>query len=117
MFSRTTTRSMSSKRVRTPFMVFEGRRQAYRSSSLRRATLTLRKPPPMGVVIGPLMATLVRRMDSSTCSGSGVPYSSMTSTPASRRSHSMGTPVAATTVSSAAASSGPVPSPGIKVTV
>ena len=54
-------------------MVFAGRRQAYRSSSLRSATFTLRKPVPTGVVIGPLMATLLRRTDSSTCSGSGVP--------------------------------------------
>jgi hypothetical protein len=84
---------------------------------LRSATLTERKPEPTGVVIGPLIATLVRRTDSSTCSGSGVPYCSITSTPASRRSHSIGTPVAAITVSSAWASSGPVPSPGIKVTV
>ena len=117
MFSRTTMRSMWSKRLRTPFIVLAGRRQAYRSSSLRNATLTLRKPVPTGVVIGPLMATLVRRMASRTCSGSGVPYSSMTPRPASCTSHTIGTPVAAITVSRAAASSGPVPSPGIRVTV
>ena len=117
MFSRTTTRSMSSKRVRTPFIVLDGRRQAYKSSSLRSATFTLRKPLPTGVVIGPLIATLVRRIESSTCCGSGVPYSSITSRPASCTSQTMGTLVAAITVSSAAASSGPVPSPGIRVTV
>ena len=84
---------------------------------MRSATLTLRKPVPTGVVMGPLMATLVRRMDSSTCSGSGVPYSSITPRPASCTSQRMGTPVAPMTVSRAAASSGPVPSPGIRVTV
>ncbi len=66
-----------------PRSTWPGRRQAYRSSSLRRATLTLRKPWPTGVVIGPLMATLLRRIESSTCSGSGVPYSSITPRPAS----------------------------------
>ena len=36
--------------------------------------MTLRKPSPTGVVIGPLSATLLRLIDSRTCSGSGVPY-------------------------------------------
>ncbi len=72
---------------------------------------------PTGVVIGPLMATLFLRTDSSTCSGSGVPYFSMTSAPASAISHSMSTPVASTTRRIAVVSSGPIPSPGMRVTV
>ena len=60
-------------------------------------TFTLRKPVPIGVVIGPLMATLFLRIDSSTCSGSGVPYFSITPAPASAISHSMSTPAASTT--------------------
>jgi len=35
--------------------------------------LTLRKPDPTGVVIGPLRAILLRRIESRTRSGSGVP--------------------------------------------
>ena len=40
---------------------------------MRSATLTERKPEPTGVVIGALIATLLRLIDSSTRSGSGVP--------------------------------------------
>ena len=36
---------------------------------MRSATFTLRKPVPTGVVIGPLMATLFFRIESSTCVG------------------------------------------------
>ena len=54
--------------------------------------------------------------DSSVSSGSGVPASSMTSTPAWRTSHSRATPVASRTRRVASVSSGPVPSPGMRVT-
>ena len=60
---------------------------------MRRATLTLRNPVPMGVVSGPLIATPLLRMESSTWSGRGVPYLSMTSAPASWTSQSNSTPV------------------------
>src|SRR5436305_13163420 len=71
----------------------------------------------MGVVIGPLSATPFRRIESSTCSGSGLPpYSSITSVPACCTSQSNSTPVASRTRRVASVSSGPVPSPGIKVT-
>ena len=93
-----------------------GRRLAYRPSAWRSVTLTLRKPSPTGVVIGPLSATRLRRIDSSTCSGSGVPYSAMTASPASWTSHSKATPDASSTRRVASASSGPMPSPGIRVT-
>ena len=39
---------------------------------MRRPTLTERKPPPTGVVIGPLSATPVSRIASRTWSGSGI---------------------------------------------
>ena len=42
-----------------------GRRLANRSSALRRPTLTLVKPPPIGVVTGPFSATLLRSIESS----------------------------------------------------
>src|SRR2546423_3639752 len=87
------------------------------SSSLRSATLTERKPPPTGVVIGPFRATPASRTASSTCGGSGLPpYRSITSVPASWTSQSNSTPVASRTRRVAAVSSGPVPSPGMRVT-
>ena len=56
---------------------------------MRSVTFTERKPPPTGVVIGPFSATPVRLIESSTCSGSGLPpYCSITSAPASCTSHS-----------------------------
>src|SRR5438067_1456087 len=66
--------------------------------------------------MGPLMATLLRLTDSRTWSGSGVPYRSITSTPASWTSHSNWTPVASRTLRVASDSSGPTPSPGMNVT-
>src|SRR5262245_19514835 len=66
--------------------------------------------------MGPLIATLFARMDSSTCSGRGVPYLSMTSAPASWTSQSNSTPVASSTRRVASDSSGPTPSPGMNVT-
>ena len=54
-------------------MVSAGRTLAYSSSAWRRLTLTERKPPPTGVVMGPLMAIPLRRIDSTTRSGSGSP--------------------------------------------
>src|SRR5215210_5924802 len=87
------------------------------SSSFRSATFTERKPPPIGVVIGPLSATPVRRIASRTSSGSGFPPClSFTSAPASRTSQSNSTPVASSTRRVASVSSGPVPSPGMSVT-
>ena len=41
-----------------------GRKLAKRSNFLRSVTLMLLNPPPMGVVTGPLRATLLRSMDS-----------------------------------------------------
>src|SRR6478672_23338 len=110
-------RSTSSKRVRTPGYVLQGRTCAYMSSSLRSATLTERKPPPTGVVIGPFSATPASRIASRTSGGSGLPpCRSMTSAPASRTSQSNSTPVASSTRLVASVSSGPVPSPGIRTT-
>src|SRR3954454_11841565 len=88
------------------------------SSSLRSATLTERKPPPIGVVIGPLSATPVSRIASRTSGGSGLPPCfSITSAPASRTSQSSSTPVASRTRRVASVSSGPVPSPGMRTTL
>src|SRR6185437_4080447 len=87
------------------------------SSSLRSATLTERKPPPTGVVIGPFNATPLSRIASRTSGGSGLPpYRSITSAPASRTSHSNSTPVASRTRRVASVNSGPVPSPGMSTT-
>src|SRR5664280_1811773 len=66
------------------------------------------------------MATLVSRIESSTAGGSGVPAVSMLSTPASCRSQSNDEPAVAAAASStrrvASVSSGPTPSPGMRVT-
>src|SRR5437868_2279698 len=87
------------------------------SSSLRSATLTERKPPPTGVVIGPFSATPASRIASRTSGGSGLPpYWSITSAPASRTSQSNSTPVASRARRVASVSSGPVPSPGMSTT-
>src|SRR6201993_2617780 len=88
------------------------------SSSFRSATLTERKPPPTGVVIGPFSATPASRIASRTSGGSGLPpWRSITSAPASRMSHSSSTPVASRTRRVASVSSGPVPSPGVRTTL
>src|SRR5919198_1120865 len=55
-------------------------------------------------------------MEARVSSGSGVPASLITSTPACRTSQSSSTPVASSTRRVASVSSGPVPSPGISVT-
>src|SRR3954452_15423302 len=87
------------------------------SRLLRRPTLTERKPPPTGVVIGPLSATPLPRIDSSVSSGNGLPsLAAIDSSPAERTSHSKSTPVASSTRRLASVSSGPVPSPGMRVT-
>src|SRR6266851_5570459 len=72
VFSRTITKSRSSRRLRAPLYALTGRTSAYRSSSWRRATLTLLNPEPTGVVIGPFSATLCLRIEASNGSGSGV---------------------------------------------
>ena len=72
--------------------------------------------PPTGVVIGPLRPIRVSRMLAITSSGSGVPWLAIAASPASTRSHSKPIPVASSTRVVASASSGPMPSPGIRVT-
>ena len=98
-------------------MLRAGRTLAYSSSARRSPTLTLRKPPPTGVVIGPLIATPLRRMLSTTRSGSGVPSLAMVASPACCTSQANARPVASITPTVASLSSGPIPSPGIRVTV
>src|SRR5450759_1551319 len=56
-------------------------------------------------------------MLSSTASGRGVPYLSITSAPASCQSHSICAPAASSTCRAASTSEGPTPSPGISVTL
>src|SRR5829696_6360015 len=62
------------------------------------------------------MPTPLSLIDCSVGPGNGLPCASYSSMPASRRSHSNPTPVASSTRRVASASSGPVPSPGMKVT-
>src|SRR5437899_3175880 len=116
VFSRTMMKSRSSRRLRAPLYALTGRTSAYRSSDWRNATFTLRKPLPIGVVIGPFSATLFLRTDSRTLSGSGVPNSAIAASPARCTSQSNSTPVASRTRTVASHISGPTPSPGMSVT-
>src|SRR5688572_5056454 len=117
VFSRTIIRSTFVQREATPGRFLTGRRFAYRSSALRSPTLTLVNPSPIGVVHGPLSATLFRVIESSSSAGSVWPVFSNAVTPASCRSQSIATPVASSTDVTAAVTSGPMPSPGINVSV
>src|ERR1700733_3890779 len=71
----------------------------------------------MGVVTGPLSATLLRRIESMSSTGSVWPERSNASRPARWRSHSIATPDAFRIRTTASVTSGPMPSPGIKVMV
>src|SRR5580693_1892117 len=75
----------------------------------------LAKPPPIGVVTGPLSATWVRSMDSVSSFGMYSLYFSNASAPAMKVSHSNFTPVASRMRTVACVTSGPMPSPGIRV--
>ena len=114
VFSRTITRSTPSCRVGTPGRDRAGRMAANRSRSCRSATLTLRNPPPTGVVIGPLIATRQSRIASSVCSGSSAPSVSRAPAPAGISIHSIPTSAASSTTLVAAATSGPIPSPAMR---
>ena len=99
--------------VGTPGSARAGRTAANRSRSWRSATFTLRNPVPTGVVIGPLIATRASRIASRVSSGHQLAVASRAAVPAGRSTHSMPTSVASRTSRAAAATSGPIPSPGI----
>ena len=82
---------------------------------MRRPTLTLVKPSAIGVVTGPLSATLFRLIESSRPVGSDWPKRLKAMTPASCRSQSIARPAAVKIRTTAAVTSGPMPSPGIRV--
>src|SRR5208337_158683 len=94
-----------------------GRKLAKSSKRLRSSTLMLAKPPPMGVVTGPFSPTRVRSMDSLSSLGMYSWYFSKASAPAEKLSHSNLTPVASTMRTVAWITSGPIPSPGMRVTL
>src|SRR5216683_740223 len=94
-----------------------GRKLAKSSKRLRSSTLMLAKPPPMGVVTGPFSPTRVRSMDSLSSLGMYSLYFSKASAPAAKLSHSNLTPVASSMRTVAWMTSGPMPSPGIRVTL
>src|ERR1039458_2166697 len=94
-----------------------GRKFAKSSKRRRSSTLMLEKPPPMGVVTGPFSPTRVRSMDSESSFGMYSLYFSKASAPAAKLSHSNLTPVASSMRTVAWITSGPIPSPGISVTL
>src|SRR5262249_55543678 len=85
------------------------------SSSLRSLTFELTNPDPIGVMTGPLSATLFRLIESIRSLGSGSPYLVRASAPTTKDSHSSWTPAARRTETVAPATSGPIPSPGIRL--
>ena len=89
----------------------------YKSKACLSVTLTLLNPLPTGVVIGPFIAILFFLIDSITWSGNGVLYSSITFRPAFTISQLISMPVASTTLTIDLDTSGPIPSPGINVTL
>ena len=117
VFSRTMIRSTPGHFVSRPGRLRMGRKFAKRSNCLRRVTLMLLNPPPMGVVTGPLSATLLRAMESLRSAGMYSPKISKASAPAAKRSHSHLMPVASRMRTTACVTSGPMPSPGMRVTL
>src|SRR5207302_10977629 len=87
------------------------------SNCLRRATLMLENPPPIGVVTGPFRPSPVRSIDCVSSLGMYSPYLANASEPAENLSHSIFTPDASTMRTAAFVTSGPMPSPGISVTL
>src|ERR1039458_1459749 len=69
----------------------------------------------MGVAVGPLRPTRVISSEAKTSSGINWPCSASARRPASTPSHSIAAPVASTTRTVASATSGPIPSPGMRV--
>src|SRR5258708_17665324 len=117
VFSRTTIRSTPWKRLSTPGRFLTGRRLENRSRALRSPTFTLVKPSPIGVVTGPFSATLFLFTDSRSCGGSDWPKRLNAITPASCGSHAISRPAAVKMRTTASVTSGPIPSPGIRVMV
>ena len=85
---------------------------------MRRPTLTLVKPSPIGVVTGPFSATFVRLTESSSSTGSAVPcrskatHAGLLAVPVDRHAgHLRGCGA------TASVTSGPMPSPGMSVMV
>ena len=72
---------------------------------------------PTGVSVGPFKATLFLRTESRTCWGRATPSVPMVAAPAFWVSQSKSMPVAVSTRTAAATTSGPMPSPGMRVTV
>src|SRR5215216_4037397 len=98
-------------------MDFTGRRLAYRSNVWRSATFAEGSPPPTTVPVGPLSATPFFSTDSIVSLGRLVPYLFTTSVPASHDSYVKGSFIASRTLTVAFSTSGPMPSPGIRVIV
>src|SRR6267143_329766 len=97
-----------------------GRMFAYRSSVLRIVTFRDRKPPPTGVVIGPLSATTYSRIAARVASGSISPYRNIAFSPAGtgyqaifRRPPAASSTAASTARTATRTTSGPIPSPSI----
>ena len=122
VFSRMTTMSRPLHREGTPGVLKPCTRLTCRSRALRRATLrdcVDVLEAVSGVKSVPLKQAPLRRMEARTAgsiSRAGDPSGHVPETPGNR-SHRIGAPSAATTSSTAPATSGPMPSPGMRVTV
>src|SRR3989344_4251005 len=98
-----------------PGIVFTGRTLANKSSCWRSATLTERKPLPTGVVMGPLSAILFFLIDSIVSSGNTDLYFFLADSPAGCSFQSMLIPDAFMQRTAESMTSGPMPSPFIRV--
>src|SRR6185312_5362043 len=105
----------------TPLNQRTGRRQTYRSSIWRSATLSERMPPPTGVVSGPLIETRYSRQAATVSSGSQLLNWRFDFSPANtsiqwilRRPPYAFCTAASMTRTLARQMSGPVPSPSMK---
>src|SRR5215472_209503 len=112
---------MSSYFVFNPGRLFTGRKFAYNSNFCRSATLIDENPSPTGVVTGPFSATRFCSIDSYSALGMYSPVFANASAPAANVCHSNSTsvaaPAASKTLTTAPETSGPIPSPGINVTL
>src|SRR6266568_3431529 len=108
----------------TPGIQYTGLTLAYRSSAFRRVTFSERKPPPTGVVRGPLSATTYSLIAPRVASGSISPYWNIAFSPAGtayqairRRPPNASSTTASTAFRAARTTSGPTPSPSISGTI
>ena len=108
------TRSIFSYLDSTPLKERIGLTLAYVANFCLKATLTLLKPVPIGVAVGPFKAHLYCSIASTNPGSNTSPVSLAYSAPARYSNHSISKFIAFVISLILSAISGPIPSPGIK---